>query len=60
MALIVKSMLRKGYSLSSDFSDVYLEVDNKYLSRQYIPSLLTKQKIGLQERFWKFRKSMVK
>jgi hypothetical protein len=51
MALIVKSMLRKGYSLSSDFSDVYLEVDNKYLSRQYIPSLLTKQKIWVTGTF---------
>jgi len=51
MALIVKSMLRKGYSLSSDFSDVYLEVDNKYLSKQYIPSLLTKQKIWVTGTF---------
>ena len=32
MALIIKSILKKGYSLSSDISDVYLEVDRKYLS----------------------------
>jgi len=28
MALIIKSTLRKGFALSSDISDVYLEVNN--------------------------------
>jgi hypothetical protein len=48
MALIIKSTLRKGFALSSDISDVYLEVDNKYLSRQYtIPNMLITQKIWI-------------
>jgi hypothetical protein len=48
VALIIKSILRKGFALSSDISDVYLEVDNKYLSRQYnIPNMLITQKIWI-------------
>ena len=52
MALIIKSILKKGLPLSSDISDVYLEVDRKYLSEQYsIPSLLIAQKIWITGTF---------
>jgi hypothetical protein len=52
MALIIKSILKKGFSLSSDISNVYLEVDRKYLSEQYsIHSLLIAQKIWIAGTF---------